>query len=166
MKQCKYNLTPKYRKTKLEKLVDMCESPIEIIFLESIYNKLGNKWKIEPQVKIDNFRVDFLISSKSGKMIDRYTKGLVIECNGKEFHSEVEKCRKDQLRANYLNLIGYRVFPFRGKAIYNDMDEIIRFIKWYLTTELKPDPCMSPADMRNLDFWNGREEFVLSDILL
>lgn len=155
MKQCKT----------LEKIINKCDSPIEVIFIDYIYNKLGKKWKIEPQVKIGNFRVDFMISRKDGKQIDKYTKALVIECNGKQFHSEVEKCRKDQLRANYLNLLGYRVFPFRGSLIYNDMEDITRFIRWYLNTDLKPDMSMSPSDVVRLDFWDGRKKFSFKDIV-
>ena len=144
---------------KQHKLVDMCESPIEVIFLEEIYETLGIEWKIEPQVKIGNFRVDFLISRQDGEWIDEYTKALIIECNGKKFHSEPEKVRKDQLRENFLNLLNYRVFPFKGTTIYNEMEDIARFVKWYLTTPLKPDAYMHPSSVIQLHFWDGSREF-------
>lgn len=109
-------------------------TPIEQIFYlaNKIYNEqmIHNK-KYElcldllPQetihIKRKNYRVDFLISYYD---CDDATyclkKPIIIEVDGKDWHSSKTQMNYDYKRENELKLAGYDVFRFTGSQIYNN----------------------------------------------
>lgn len=116
-----------------EKVIDLCESPIEQVALYQIAgHNFGNeehparcrilrkRGEIEyypdrihltPQVSFGSYRVDFLLDF-GGTFL------LAIECDGEEFHTDKEKDRKrDQhLREEFK----VRVARVSGKSIWRD----------------------------------------------
>lgn len=96
------------------------QSPIEIALYRCIHWALLeiHSWKtypkIECQVQIGGYRVDFLIG--------RGTKcQLVIECDGHDFHERTkEQAASDRSRDRKLTTKGYTVIRFTGSEIYAD----------------------------------------------
>lgn len=71
-----------------------------------------------PQVKIDNYRVDFLILHRKG-ISD--VGGVVVECDGHEFHEKTkEQAARDKARDRHLQENGFKVFRFTGSEIWKD----------------------------------------------
>ncbi|WP_181897215.1 DUF559 domain-containing protein [Winogradskyella pacifica] len=101
---------------------DLCESPIERIFLSEIvkYLEVGTQigQQIEYSTKIGNFRVDFLI--KKGKL------EYVIELDGKEFHKEENDIWRDSF------LLGEKkvktIIRIKGKDITYNINECLYFL--------------------------------------
>lgn len=99
------------RKLKKRKEIK-CESPIEDIVLREFH--LLGLYPI-PQFQIGKYRVDFAFPEKM----------VVIECDGKEWHSSEEQREKDKIRDKYLNDMGWEVIRLTGSDIYRNADEII-----------------------------------------
>ena len=102
------------------------ESPIEeIVRLE--LTARGIEFLQEYQIDRGDFRkyyVDFLLPE--------YGEGIIIECDGHEYHSSPPQKLYDQKRTKYLNSIGYRVIRLTGREIYLDVikaiDKVMRII--------------------------------------
>lgn len=114
----------------------ICESPIEAILLKSLFlfhrvwrgqwpiiGNLpaiisawhGSAWHISQQVKIADFRVDFVIKFIT---VDQQ---IVIECDGHDYHERTkEQAAKDRSRDRALTAMGYRVIRFTGSEIWAD----------------------------------------------
>ena len=80
----------------------------------------------EPQEKIGNYTVDFLIEGYEKKYI-------VIECDGHEFHEKTkEQAKHDKERDRFLQKEGYPVYRFTGSEIFNNplqvLSEIVEII--------------------------------------
>lgn len=87
---------------------------------------------LESQVKIGEYRVDFVISAwtASGRVYDRthgFLSGeprwrkLVVECDGHDFHERTkEQAASDRSRDRALNALGYDVFRFTGSELWRD----------------------------------------------
>lgn len=87
---------------------------------------------IESQVKIKDYRVDFIISAwtNTGRVYDethgfvagepRWRK-LIVECDGHDFHERTkEQAARDRSRDRVLNSHGYDVFRFTGSELWRD----------------------------------------------
>jgi very-short-patch-repair endonuclease len=83
---------------------------IELFFLETYLDWCNKdpeaKEKLEPQVEIGPYRVDFLYLGK-----------YVIEIDGKEYHSTQEQREHDYNRERFLLLHGYTVIRFTAKEV-------------------------------------------------
>jgi very-short-patch-repair endonuclease len=79
----------------------------------------GKIWGVvAPQVRIDKYRVDFVIRHLFG-LSGRA--GIVIECDGHDFHEKTKKqAAKDKARDRDLQQMGYRVFRYTGSEIWKD----------------------------------------------
>jgi very-short-patch-repair endonuclease len=108
-------------------LIDMkIESVIEQYFyiatkLLCKINRLTNEQRysveINPQVKIDKYRVDFRISKIHWEKAETIRE-CIIECDGHAFHDRDEKQRRyEKQRDRYLQSQGYRVFHFTGSEV-------------------------------------------------
>lgn len=82
-------------------------------------NSLGHKFLF--QYIIGQYIVDFLCPDCK----------LIIEVDG-EYHSRPIQEYDDELRAEWLEGMGYRIIRFTNKQVLNDMDGVIREIKNYL----------------------------------
>lgn len=100
--------------------IGKCQSPIEkmmcaILFQTEVY--------FEPQEKIGNYTVDFLIQVDENKYI-------VIECDGHEFHEKTkEQAKHDKERDRFLQKEGYPVYRFTGSEIFNNPLHILSEIE-------------------------------------
>lgn len=146
-----------YKSTELKDTLgmfcSMVKSPIEQIFFISlqtlviingskcfkiIFNdKDGNEKKgiirPEPQVKIGNYFVDFLICLIIDKKIYRK---VIVECDSQEFHERTEKERRyEKARDRFLINEGYTVFHFTGTKIMNEPFRVAAEVISYLTDQ-------------------------------
>lgn len=79
---------------------------------ENLHNG-SNSWVyMEPQAKISEFRVDFLITFSTGH---RKHQNMIVECDGHNFHDRTpEQASRDRERDRSLTSSGYRVYRFTG----------------------------------------------------
>ena len=87
-------------------------TPIEDIF----YKEIKDKINIKGQVRIDKYRVDFLIPDKK----------IVIELDGHEYHKTKWQRTNDARRERYLQKKGYYVIRFTGNEIYYNVEECVK----------------------------------------
>lgn len=111
-----------YKKDFAEKL-KKCKSPIEKLMCAILFQ---TETYFEPQEKIGNYTVDFLIEVYEKKYI-------VIECDGHEFHEKTkEQAKHDKERDRFLQKEGYSVYRFTGSEIFNNpiqvLSEIVEII--------------------------------------
>lgn len=115
-------------------LLDKCESPIERRFGEAFMlhtallegRPMGKQWEryeprpqiiLEPQYKIDKYRVDFLIFYAGSPA---RSAGLVVECDGHDFHEKTrEQAARDKARDRLLAQRFGMVARFTGSEIFN-----------------------------------------------
>lgn len=95
---------------------DKCQSPIELEFLAACCT-VG--LIVEPQYPVGPIHADFAIPSMK----------LVIECDGKEFHTGFEASRNDRKRDEIYDQNGWDVLRLTGAAIKKDADGIAWAIK-------------------------------------
>jgi very-short-patch-repair endonuclease len=89
----------------------ICESPIEIEFAVAFEWLARGRFIAEPQFKLGIYRYDFLIRSISGKAI------MLVECDGKEFHSTPEQILNDICKNKVGRENGLHVFRLSGATI-------------------------------------------------
>jgi len=85
-----------------------CESPIEQLFL----GKLLERWpdiRVIAQHRIGPYRADFLVEET-----------LVVECDGRDFHSLPHHQVRDRDRDAYVRGLGYSVLRFTGSEIHRN----------------------------------------------
>lgn len=92
---------------------------------------------IVPQVKIGNYRVDFLVTLHGRYKSD----SLVVECDSQEFHDRTEAERRyEKKRDRFLQSNGYQVFRFTGTEIKREpfrvAAEIISHLAKFTVAEL------------------------------
>lgn len=87
-----------------------CESPIEREFLEAVHSYVP---KIEPQVWVGSYRVDFALPEAK----------VAIELDGHDFHSSRQQRTNDAKRERQIERDGWRVFRFTGTEIHADVKE-------------------------------------------
>lgn len=82
------------------------------------------------QVRIGDYRADFLIVDCSVPFNLAKPRFMVIECDGHDFHEKTkEQARHDKRRDRYFQSQGIKVLRFTGSEIFNDpaavADEIV-----------------------------------------
>jgi very-short-patch-repair endonuclease len=113
------------------KLLPQCESPIEADLGASILLHLGHILEpagltLQPQFRFDRFRWDFAIL-KAGKAV------LLIECDGKEFHSSPERIANDRRKnlcaaAAHIPLLrftGSEIFRFADGCTHRVLEQLV-----------------------------------------
>lgn len=79
------------------------------------------KLHIDPQARVGDYRVDFLVSYVERALEDAPRFTLVIECDGHAFHEKTkEQAASDKERDRVLQSHGHRVFRFTGSEIHAD----------------------------------------------
>lgn len=123
-------------------------SPIEQIFYVGNYisSVAGGNFFIELEcqkeiVIVDTdkkYRVDFIVSfyiEKRGDTSKEYDliRPIVIELDGKDYHSTTKQINADYERENDLKLQGYDIIRFTGRQVYNDvfgcLDKVCKLIE-------------------------------------
>lgn len=95
------------------KLRPECESPIEVDLGAHILRLLSLPFRLQPQFRMGRFRYDFAI------MFDEHAV-LLIECDGKEFHSTEEQIENDRRKDEQAHLAGIKIIRFTGSSIFRD----------------------------------------------
>lgn len=93
-----------------------CESPIEELLLAAMKDALASRPDVQlrQQVPLGPYRVDFLLSPRSGP-------GIVVEADGHDFHDRTrEQAERDRRRDRELQRAGFLVLRFTGREIYRD----------------------------------------------
>jgi len=116
----------KIKKDQLPRTMDYiasCESEPEKLLLASLIkigkltpntnNSLNGNFEVKLQYKIDKYRVDFLMND-----------WLIVEVDGKAYHSNDESFVKDRIRDQDLMLHGFTTSRFPASQIYKDADEV------------------------------------------
>lgn len=112
-----------------------CDSPIEELFLAGLmaasfrhadcieFREGGplngpapNRPTCYQQVRISEYKVDFLIVKPTAYVI----RNIVVECDGREFHSHPDQVRDDRERDRFLKNRGYTILRFTGAEIHED----------------------------------------------
>ena len=83
-------------------------------------------FSIQPQVKLGEYRVDFLVTyshvalpAEGRPGYDPVSQQAVIECDGHDFHERTkEQARRDKQRDRFLQSMGMPVFRFTGSEIW------------------------------------------------
>lgn len=71
---------------------------------------------INPQVQIEDIRVDFLITYKNS---EKQVLRLAVECDGHDFHERTkEQAARDRTRDRRLQSMGYVIYRFTGSEIF------------------------------------------------
>lgn len=122
-----------------------CESPIEEILLEALcrdlhyvpvsaifcdevfarlYRGLDGQAGafVFPQHWIGRFRVDFLIVAIAMHLPPVL---LIVECDGRQFHTSPEQITRDASRDQHFSSIGYIVRRFTGAQIRQDINRVL-----------------------------------------
>ncbi len=89
----------------------LIESPFEQEVYECLIDVI-NKEDIVPQMKIGGFRVDFLINLEGDK--------IIVECDGKSYHSSNEAYIHDIFRQRELENLGYTVYRIWSTNWWHD----------------------------------------------
>lgn len=93
---------------------------------------------IDPQHKIDKYRVDFLVSygespKKGEQGYYQKIRKVIVECDSQAFHERTEPERRyEKARDRYLQSHGYKVFRYTGSEIVKEpmrvAKEIVAFV--------------------------------------
>jgi very-short-patch-repair endonuclease len=109
-------------RARFERLARRLESPIERIFWREAYGPLSALGRLTPQVKVEGYRVDFALTDVPGVDLLR----VVIELDGHDFHSTLEKRNYDTSRDRALMKAGWQVIRFTGSQINGDCAGCVR----------------------------------------
>jgi len=114
------------------------ESPIETIFgaqfalaLRPLCKDIGWDFAVgtgdadivlHPQYALHRFRYDFAVRANG-----RPRPVLLIECDGKDFHSSAEQHANDRLKDAAASNAGIRLIRFSGSEIHRDVDGCVTY---------------------------------------
>lgn len=108
--------------------LDSCDSEPERVLLKALVEKFelsssqvctySGEIALSLQSSIENHRVDFLINDK-----------VVIEVDGKAYHSNDQSFYKDRIRDQKLSVLGYQVIRFPAQQVYEDMEGVLSVIE-------------------------------------
>ena len=106
---------PKFRNLTIRLvLTPLCESPIEIDLGAAMIEHAAGRFKVVPQYPLGRYRYDFAISGLDGTAI------LLVECDGRDFHSAPEQIANDRLKDAFAASIGLSVIRATGSEIHRD----------------------------------------------
>jgi very-short-patch-repair endonuclease len=99
-------------------LVDECQSPIEVQLGAQLRHRLRAPYELILQYKIGRYRYDFAVA-KAGKIC------LLIECDGREFHSSAEQKANDRRKDQIALEAGIGILRFTGSRIFRDPEACV-----------------------------------------
>ncbi|MBR5273577.1 MAG: DUF559 domain-containing protein [Clostridia bacterium] len=113
-------------------------SPIEQIFYAqyminyALTNPQYMDFEVQEHIRVGKkeYIADFVVYSRTDRIKGRFKlkhlkRPLIIELDGKEFHSSKEQMNYDYERENALKLAGYDVIRFTGSQVYNNPQKCI-----------------------------------------
>lgn len=104
------------------RLRDDYSQPYQTYFPEIMTEDQVNPFElsVEPQARVLDWPVDFLIRVRTSEEVGRLHKA-VVECDGHDFHERTkDQAVRDRSRDRRLQEAGIRVFRFTGAEIYRD----------------------------------------------
>jgi len=96
-------------------LAPQCESPIEVLLGAEIAARGGDGLEVIPQFRLGRYRYDFAIRRKSHPKFV-----LLIECDGKAFHSTPKQKANDYRKNIAAWQAGLDLLRFTGSEIHKD----------------------------------------------
>ena len=96
------------------------QTKAELVLWQKIKSK-KLEVKFRRQYSIENFIVDFYCHDLK----------LIIELDG-YIHSEEEKIRKDKVRQQFLESLGYKVLRYRNEQIKYELDNVLQNLWNYI----------------------------------
>ena len=100
-----------------------CESPIEVQLGAAILMFFQRarlpRPNLQPQFRWTYYRSDLAITAANGRT-------LLIECDGRDFHSSPEQLAHDSAKDKAAKLWGFRTIRFSGSQIHRDPDGCAR----------------------------------------
>ena len=88
-------------------------------------HKLNNHYDVtdlimQPQAKIEDWRVDFLFYVREWPQLTKYRK-IIVECDGHDFHERTkEQAERDRSRDRHAIANGLQVMRFTGSELWRD----------------------------------------------
>jgi len=101
----------------LPSIVGPVESPIEVVMALALKRNAKTKG-FKLQLNIGPYRVDFAFPKKR----------IIVECDGRKYHSSPADMKRDQRRDKYLSSLGWRILRFSGRTILLDADTCVKQI--------------------------------------
>jgi very-short-patch-repair endonuclease len=92
-----------------------CESPIEVALAIQLRRLLRPPIELVSQYKVGGFRFDFAIYDREAPRL-----WLLVECDGRLFHSTPQQLANDRKKDAYAKSIGVPLLRFSGSAIHRD----------------------------------------------
>jgi len=120
--------------------ISVLESPIEHMFYRE-FCQLGIDvlCKLQAQVKVDNYRVDFMLESEAGK--------FAVELDGHDYHKTKEQRTNDAQRDRYLISKGIQTIRFTGTEVFRDAWQCVwEFYSMAFPFSKQPSQSMSLAE--------------------
>ncbi len=111
-------LKRKADQARFNRLAKRLESPIERRFWAHAYAPLSALGRFTPQVKIEGFRADFILTH----IPDVDLLKVVIELDGHDYHSSQDQRNYDTARDRVLLKTGWQVVRFTGSQINRDVE--------------------------------------------
>lgn len=78
-------------------------------------------YRVETQAPIGPYRADILLTSRSDEEV-----AIVVECDGREWHTSPAQIARDRKRDRYMEALGYTVLRFTGHEIHCMADRCAR----------------------------------------
>lgn len=136
------------------KAITETESPIEAILFREMMRThpfvlckedaepVGEGYFIFPQYPVGPYRPDFLIkgigyASNARVWPPVYSATIVVECDGKEFHSTPEQVEYDRKRDQWFKDNGIKTLRFSGAEIHRNVKFCVQQIAFTLNGEMK-----------------------------
>lgn len=113
--------------------------------MREAYMAWSRGWMVTPQAGFPNIivegksiRVDMLIWHPS------FDRGLVVECDGFEFHNSKESFVSDRKRDRAIAASGYEVQRYSGSEIFNNPRDCVTDVIAYMNRHQQPAPEVLP----------------------
>lgn len=112
------------------KLASKCESPIELALGVAVLSEIGHlldkhALELRPQFWWRQFRIDFAVLRSGGPV-------LLIECDGREFHSTPEQLANDRRKDQAAEFAGLTLLRFSGSEIHRYPDGCVHRVLEHL----------------------------------
>ena len=99
---------------------EKAESPIETKLLQALRGWMEfagvSGFVLRAQVKVGPYRADIMIEDQRAD----YTRKLVVECDGREFHNSEQQVERDKRRDRWFAANDMPVMRFTGSEIHRD----------------------------------------------
>ena len=123
--------------------LDKCDSHIEQLMMLALTRVLPKNAKIFQQFRIGKYKADFLVCGSA--------KNIVIECDGKQYHTRVNQVIHDKNRDEFMRSLGYEIIRFSGSDIFKNHESCALKVREEL---LKPPVAINDTEVAFSDSVN------------